>query len=355
MDITEITDFISNQNIISKDDLVSKLQSFLGQNIIRIYQTTNTPSIVLVFKADKKYIIKIEYSPFTPEKTIKQIRWYQFLNKLGKDIACVPHFINGYVNNRVAFYYLEYLQGYTSLDRYIINQRSSSGNTLIAEHFKRLIILTDELFYLNKVKVENNVWQKYFINRTKNRLKAAKHFPYLKDLLHQKEIIINGNPFKNFSFQLENLADMVQIYDKYGEKIGFQHGDLHLGNVFIKDNELRIIDPNGALMLPRFYDLGKLLQGIHGGYDLIHNKRFKINQVNRNSFIFSYPKIEAYDILFSIFKEKVPAEDLLKSLISEVYHFISMLSHHANNKEETTALYLQSVLLFTELRSILES
>lgn len=354
MDLNEVTRFVLHQEFQSRNDIIIKLSTFLGNNLINVYKGTNTPSVVIAFKADKDYVIKTEYSSTVPKKTISQINWYQFKKSLRRDFSMVPRFIKGTTNKHIAFYYLEYLNGYIPLDQYLINNPKGLDEQIIYKYFNSLLDIILDLFYSSKILIEEGIWHKYFFNRAGIRLEEAKQFSYLKDLLEEKEIIINDRVYENFPQQLKTTEEKIMNFGPRKEKVGFQHGDLHFGNVLIKGEDLKILDPNGSLVLPYIYDYGKLLQGIHGGYDLIHNKHFTLSKVRKNRFIFKFTPPGVYQSLFSILKTKISKETLVQSLIAEVYHFISMLSHHAHDKEETVALYLQAVILFDELRDMMD-
>lgn len=195
-----------------------------------------------------------------------------------------------------------------------------------------------------------------FIEKYKSRFQESQQFEYLRQLLSFKNLYINGEQFPNFNFYVSKIAKDEKLKTSLTPKLyGVIHGDLHCGNILVKDNNVYFVDPNGNLSMPIEYDYGKILHSIHGGYGSIMNGNYKLTELGKNRFEFLIKIPKAYKISFGKLSKTMPLELLIRSLYAKAMHFATMLPHHAKNEEETKALFLKGVMLFKELFSFLKS
>lgn len=78
------------------------------------------------------------------------------------------------------------------------------------------------------------------------------------------------------------------------------HGDLHTGSIFIKENSLKVIDPEFAFYGPIGYDLGNVVANLTLAY--VHAK-FTINDEEKRRDYLSYLRTTIQEVI-DLFKEK---------------------------------------------------
>lgn len=79
----------------------------------------------------------------------------------------------------------------------------------------------------------------YYIDKTIIIMKYLKG-KTLKDILKNKEI-----NYKEFNKLMDRAFELAKIW----KKLGFQHGDLHPGNILVTNNKLYFIDPRNELSI----------------------------------------------------------------------------------------------------------
>jgi 5-methylthioribose kinase len=130
---------------------------------------------------------------------------------------------------------------------------------------------------------------------------------------------------------------------------GLIHGDLHLGNVLLQnDKKLFLVDPNGAPYMPLEYDIGKILQSLHGGYGEIMRENYLL-KYDQDGILLNVKKRSIYGLPFESLVKTLSDQQYARSLYTEAMHFISILPHHASDQNETTALFVRGLELFNEL------
>ncbi|KAL8746943.1 MAG: hypothetical protein Q9190_001105 [Brigantiaea leucoxantha] len=102
----------------------------------------------------------------------------------------------------------------------------------------------------------------------------------LTGLVHAHRLVVNGEQFPNIPamlYKLESSPSATFRLDP-GKVSPHIHGDTHLGNILYDEgkDDFHLVDPRGYPVCDIFYDLGKLSQSYHGGYDLIHEGRHQV-------------------------------------------------------------------------------
>lgn len=345
--LEELQNFILSNKEFSVTELLEKIKSYLGENFVQHIFQLNTPCNVIIFKnkADEKFVLKLERSD-NPLVTQKEVNWYTYIKDNIVVPAHFPHFFGGYQDKGIAFYFLDYLDAYVPVGTLFVQDKLTVVELVSIAN--EAIIAVEEMFYKLPRKKDPAIVRAVFAERLQKRYSEMYVFEYLKELLGREEIIINGKSYKNMPFYIEKLVDSPILKDIEDKDLGIIHGDMHFGNILLKEGSpFMFLDPNGALFLPLEYDYSKILYSTQSGYDFLHTGRYKLQQ-NNKEFEFSLDEHE---------KRAEVTDNYIKFLgdkaatvwYTNAIHTISSLPHHAKDVEETTATYLQSILILDDL------
>jgi len=106
------------------------------------------------------------------------------------------------------------------------------------------------------------------------------------------------------------------------------HGDYTLENILIKNDDIKIIDPNPEVDLPvRSLDWAKLYQSLHSGYELYFSEINNSESQEKMHHYFKY--IENY------IHVNYGVENVLRTKFMEAIHLIRLLPYQVNSGEET--------------------
>ena len=186
---------------------------------------------------------------------------------------------------------------------------------------------------------------------------------YICDLEKYDSIFINGKELptlKNYAdmFSQDNLRK-VFAKDYYSEI----HGDLTVENIVcvegleneskqlaIKYSKLLkyyLIDPNGGNIhdSPNL-DYSKLLQSLHGNYELL--TMVKSIDIEKNSIQFFMPSADNYRNLYSIYcnylTKNFTNEQLLSIYYHEAIHWLRLLPYRINKDEKMAVVFYVGLL-----------
>jgi len=210
----------------------------------------------------------------------------------------------------------------------------------------------------------NDAFQKMYIDKTLNEFKKLSDSDeFFNKLTSVSSLTINGIRYKNFNIIKEEIVNLIKNRLLNGE-VTVIHGDFCFGNILTSVNlnkditSLRLIDPRGSwgnfgiFGDPR-YDIAKLYHSFDGCYEYITNDKFTLEQVNENSYNFSFLNnnmISITKILKDNCIDKFPNDPIEYELIQGLI-FIGMCARHYDSKERQIIMYLTGVKI---LNNILE-
>lgn len=329
---------------LTKEGFKRYFKEVLKDKIVRFVENSNTPALLVVYKAPGgPRIVKAE-SNRPPETTIKEIQWYRALNNKNKS---VPHFYGGAYNNRVAIYELDFLQSYVPLEDAFI--KNTTGRQQLSNYISKSIGILFKLYYSKQIRCASlKEAEEMYWHKIRHRMFIARQNPWLKGLLSQERVVINKQKYPGIPSILRRISQEEFRRKFTPRKLGFIHGDLHFGNILVNANSMKLINPNGIMELPIEYDLGKLLHSFHGLYNYIHRKRFSLSFDKATStYTFHiYSNLDYQQDPQNLLPNSITDTMYREALFSECCHFLTMLPHHAQDVSETTALYLRTLELF---------
>ena len=111
---------------------------------------------------------------------------------------------------------------------------------------------------------------------------------------------VNNIKFKNIHYYCEMIHRKLSVYLDGRDYYNLIHGDIHLGNVLLDDEQIYFIDPRGyfgqsKLFGPYEYDYAKLLFGL-SGYSVFDN--IIVNELNIINGNFEIDFIKEYEYIF---------------------------------------------------------
>lgn len=346
--ISQVGNFLIENRDKDVGGLVSGLRELLGDNYINLISQHNTPCQIVVFgnENEGKYVAKLERND-NPATTRKEVLWNDYIQENGAVAEHFPKYYGGHQDENLAFYFLEYLEGFTPVGQLFLD-----GKMTIEELVK---VSTDSITAVEKMfdslpkKKDPGVVREAFAGRLQKRIDEMYKFDYLKEMLGKEEIVINGKPYKNIPHYMERLVNSPLLDEMAESDLGIIHGDMHLGNILLNEekNEFKFLDPNGAQFLPLEYDYSKILYATHTGYDFLHVGRY---QLSGGDGVYEF-KLDEEE------KRRAVTEGYVKFLgdkaktvhYTNIVHTLASLPHHANDVQEETATYLQSLILLDEL------
>lgn len=336
----------------NKVELVNNIRNILDSSFIESIDSSNTPSVVFIFRSSrKKYVMKMEFSG-NDNSVSKQLQWYQ---KVGRGLPYIPKLISYLNTGSFCIYVLEYIDGSRTLDEVVLNSKNISSNLIFNTIDDSLNKFVD-LFHkhptrqLTNIEAAEYIMQKYDVRKSK-----AFHYPFLANLFLKEKIIINGEDVLNYGSYIRRILENNKLRSHLTPiSFGTIHGDLHCGNILVDENfSPHFVDPNGNLSLPVEYDYGKIFHSLHGGFGSVMTGKYKLKKTGLREYEFSIDIPQSYAYTFNKISSKLKTNFLIRGLYLEAMHFSTMLSHHANEEKETTALYLRGLMLFKELFNII--
>ena len=199
------------------------------------------------------------------------------------------NFINFILKNKINFpipkiveikdnsFLMEYLNGYNTLESVLRNK---------TQNLKKIIKLIKKylnILHLSKHKyVSKQVYRTLLLQETIYKIK--KRTDKIKNIISKYNYIkkVNGKIILNFDLILEKIKELIEkhIDNILDYKLYPIHGDTHLNNILINDNnEIKFIDARGyfgdsIIFGIKEYDYAKFYFGL-GGYS-----EFDLKQVN---------------------------------------------------------------------------
>lgn len=333
--------------VTSRQELIANIYSMLGSRIERVIDTHNTASVIFIYsQADDRYLLKAELGSDTA--THREIAWYRHVEE--RQLSRGIELLDSFLGDDYALLLLNYVNESVTIDELAARGKLSSSQAVL--HIQNALNFDHMLFSSTATEADAEKVDTFFGGKYERRRREAQKFFYLAELLNNESIIINGRQYSTPDVIMNRIQSNLYIFESLiPKRIGLIHGDLHCGNILTRGKEAFFIDPNGNLAMPIEYDIGKILHSIHGNYGSIMRGEYSLIREDESSYRFTVNAIPAYETALEVLKKSISKEEYIRGLYAEALHFATMLPHHVSEKKETTALFLQSVLLFNELMS----
>lgn len=328
-----------------REEFVAAIKDCLGDSAKKVIDSHNTNSVIFVVSSQgQKILLKAELGKDTA--THKEAGWYEHFRSMGRDEARL--YMSSARCNSFALMFLKYIDGAITLDEWASeypDRGAELGEMVIAALACDRLLFEQKPTSSRQEDIAGLLSRKYEARR-----KEAASIAYLNEMLSERQVTINGRQCLTPDYAIARLMSDDSIRQKLvPRRSGLIHGDLHTGNILVKDGQLYHIDPNGNLSLPLEYDIAKLLHSIHGQYPVIMLGRYRLQRPASRKFDFVLESQPAYSMAHRMLRDSLDGEEYLRSLYIEALHFATMLPHHAARQDETTALFLRSVQLFDDL------
>lgn len=192
----------------------------------------------------------------------------------------------------------------------------------------------------------------FYFNKTVQRIEAFEK-QQTDDSLFHHEVVINGVRCQGFEQLKGAVKDRIESMYREGE-CSIMHGDFCFNNILYDtfSGTVKLIDPRGSfgdrcvgIYGDPNYDLAKLLHSTAGHYDYIVNNLFQLDQVDAQTYRYSFPLRENYHVLAE------QSDKLLQNLGADrkTIHFIvgllflSMCPLHSDNQNRQKLMYLHGL------------
>ncbi len=205
--------------------------------------------------------------------------------------------------------------------------------------------------------------EKMYKDKTLNEYKKLidSNTYFFKLSLHKK-LNINGIKYNNFeSIKFEILNYITKLLCNNFD-ITIVHGDFCFGNILASHNEnkkitsVKLIDPRGSWGVngiygdPR-YDVAKLYHSFDGKYEYLTNKKYKLIELNKNSFEYQYEQNKNIDIIKDYMIEDIQRllkYDIREYKLIEGLIYIGMCARHYDSIDRQKMMYLTGIKLLNE-------
>lgn len=175
----------------------------------------------------------------------------------------------------------------------------------------------------------------------------------MKGLENNDSINVNGLKLPTLKTYKTLFDDLENIFknDCYCDI----HGDLTIENIVYKNGDYYLIDPNaGNIHDCEFLDYAKLLQSLHGNYEML--RTVKDIRISSDGVSFVLTKSEAYANLYQRYKEylyeKFNEEQIKSIYCHEIIHWIRLLPYQIRKNEKMATVYYVTLLeLLYELQT----
>jgi thiamine kinase-like enzyme len=327
---------------ISRSDMIGKIRCVLADSLLWTVDTHNTISIIFIFAHQANhYLMKAEYGRNHIEK---EIGWYNIIPPGTPTPPCAASLHDRYYS----FIILGYLQVAATLDELVRTRKLT--NTEVAAHILTALAKDEHLFRNSHLVSGRKVADEAYIGRYQKRLHQAKQYPYLDNILDADTIYVSGEPYRSPGWYIAHITADASLYEYLTPNLtGLIHGDLHCGNILVKDKQIFLIDPNGSRALPLEYDYGKILHSVHGQYGSIMASDYMLQREKEGCYILQINAPKDYELAYAQIQMKLTDRQFCRAMYAEAMHFVTMLPHHAQSRIETIALLLRGLQIFGEL------
>lgn len=261
-------------------------------------------------------------------------------------------------------YRLEYYPYKTASEYFVMYELSEVCWRNFFEHLFKIYEKFGEFKQRNTVS-EEKVFEFYNgkLDKRIAELRAQQN-KQLLSLLEREHITINDKEYAGLSPSLAYIKERVKELSKR-VRPAVIHGDLCFSNILFDPatNIIKFIDPRGDFFEegpygdPR-YDWAKLLHSIHGCYDYILMKMYRLQKLSENAFKFEIFISESTEsvkkLFFDYLKKKFSFDQINDLLVLEAMLFITMLPLHRDDPERQIAFLLTALKIVEEAKQMEE-
>lgn len=302
----------------------------------------NTDSIMFIFTADgERYGLKIEYG--SAQVTRDEAHWYELAPDRLK-----RHHIASHLGQDYAFVLLRWLQNARTLEEVAI-AHEGTDSYITMDYVIKVLDQDRELLAAHPtISLISDKENGFFYYKYNQAAEQAAKYPYLTELLHAETVTVNGKrlPGPDRFVRAVQQDDTLRTYLS-PDKAGLIHGDTHADNLLVEDGEIYMIDPNGLDHIPIEYDYGRILWSMYGWNAIVrgeftlagdHVGGYTLDITRRQQYLDGLPRLREY----------FTAQEYHRAMYSSAVQFLTRVTH-AEDPQETKALYLRGLEVFAEL------
>ena len=192
--------------------------------------------------------------------------------------------------------------------------------------------------------------RKYISAKVTDNISLIMSSRELKPLMKYDTLIINGTSLPNLPYYLDVLSEekLMKIFSC--DRISETHGDLTIENIICcrdGEDDFYLIDPNpNSLHNTPFLDYSKLLQSLHGQYELMM-KTAEVT-VSRNTITYPFTGSSAYEKLFTYYlgclRGKFSPEEVRSIFYHEIIHWLRLMPYKLKNCPQHAAMFYAGML-----------
>lgn len=311
--------------------------------IIEDYSRGSDDKTFLCKNSEGLFFKKIAYGEKNVCKLKSQVEWIIANRKK----LPLPEIIDVEINSNQMYYSMSYHKGKTFSDYVCDNNVNQSIDILI-----NIIKDLENNLYIQKKTNNDSQIDEYIQKKVIDNINSIMSNELLSDILKYDNVIINGRVFQNLHkyssmFSKENLHN-VFANDRCGEI----HGDLTLENIIISSEDGKdyyLIDPNTNNSFNSVYlDYAKILQSLHGKYELIRKKSSSVS-VAGNIIQISYNDNDNYTELYKLYEKflysKFNDRQLESIFYHEVVHWLRLYKYRNKHESHKILLYYSIILI----------
>lgn len=337
-----LIDKLRHVQATSREDMIVQALSVLANNTPELIDRHSTTAFIIKFLVGSVYYgVKIEYG--NTEVVRGEVSWYE-----SAPANLRRHHIVSYVGVNHAFVVLRWLHNAKTVDE-IAREREDEA---VADFTTNLIIKVleqdKELFNLNpKVLLENSADHSYFYDKYCAYNAKADSFPYLKTLLEQDTVTVNGQELLGPNAIVERIQKDDKLRDYLSPKeAGLIHGDSHLGNLLVEGDQVYMVDPKGVDPLPLEYDTGRVVWSLTG-WNAIVNGDYSCTKQGKD-YTLEYKNYRQYVKSLPVVRATFADDEYYRAMYSSAMQYLTRVSHAAI-ESEANAMYLRGLLQMQEI------
>ncbi|MFF4893433.1 phosphotransferase [Micromonospora chersina] len=347
LDLRDVVHWLTHQASGSPPRTEQAITDCLGNHLISIVRSHNTPSTIWRFRAGQQaYVLKADVGRGAALRL--ELRWYLRAAAVGLPRGL---FVLGQEGPAFTFLVLRQFGDTATLDDAALAGRTAAD---LQGHLRRAAAMNATLFRRTRRRVPVEAVHGVAAHRIDKRVAESMSYPYLLPLLTGRTVTVNGMPLQGLMRSWRDVVDRKSTVRLLTPaEIGLIFGDLHCGNILVDGSGTEVVDPRGGPLLPTAYDFGKLVQSVEGGYGAIMAGRYRLRRIAEDEYEIDVDTPPGYAALAAWLPQWLGDHRYQQALYQAAQHFLAMLPHHASARRETLALALSGMLQFQRLREAL--
>ncbi len=321
-----------------------------GLSVIRHFSGGSSASTILCTDGINTFYRKYAFGE-SAKKLYGQIEW---INKYSS-VVPLPRIIRSEYNNNYCYYDMSYVSHSVDLFEYSHSMRVEQTWNILTS---LLDLLQRTIYEQDKRTSDEEDIQHYVQTKIQKNLSFLKASSLIAEYLSYDTMIINGKEYNNLHHYEKCLSEenLKQIFSQ--DAYSVLHGDLTFENIICTRNssgkeDFYVIDPNvNNTHDSCFLDYAKILQSVHGEYELI--KSSEIIDSRKNELNYSYTHSAVYEELFELFDKylrlKFSYESVRSIYYHEIVHWLRLIPYKmTSDPERFPVFYAQLLILLDNL------